>query len=54
MEFFDFDRKDFSNARVAAVRGARALAGGLLRTWRLRKQGLVEALIHDKRCDTSA
>ncbi|MGD0829307.1 MAG: hypothetical protein ABR907_00085 [Terracidiphilus sp.] len=37
MEFFDFDRKDFSNARRAALRGLRALAGGLLRTWGLRK-----------------
>lgn len=35
--FFDFDWKDFSNARVAALRGAKALVGGLLRTWGLRK-----------------
>ncbi len=37
MEFFDFDWKDFANARKAAFRGIRALAGGLLRTWGLRK-----------------
>jgi hypothetical protein len=37
MKFFDFDWRDFSNARRAAFRGVRALLGGLLRTWRLRK-----------------
>jgi D-aspartate ligase len=37
LEFLDFDLKDFSNARSAAVRAAQALIGGLLRTWRLRK-----------------
>jgi len=37
MEFFDFDWRDYSNAYSAAFRGARALVGGLLRTWRLRK-----------------
>jgi predicted ATP-grasp superfamily ATP-dependent carboligase len=37
MEFFDFDLRDFSNARRAALRGVRALIGGLLRTWGLRK-----------------
>jgi predicted ATP-grasp superfamily ATP-dependent carboligase len=37
MQFFDFDWRDFSNARRAAFRGVRALAGGLLRTWGLRK-----------------
>jgi predicted ATP-grasp superfamily ATP-dependent carboligase len=36
-EFFDFDLKDFSNARRAALWGAKALAGGLFRTWGLRK-----------------
>jgi predicted ATP-grasp superfamily ATP-dependent carboligase len=37
MEFFDFDWRDYSNARAAALRGVRALVGGLLRTWGLRK-----------------
>ena len=37
LELFDFDLKDFSNARRAALRGAKALVGGLLRTWGLRK-----------------
>lgn len=37
MQFFDFDWRDSSNARAAALRGARALVGGLLRTWGLRK-----------------
>jgi predicted ATP-grasp superfamily ATP-dependent carboligase len=37
LEFFDFDLKDFSNTRIAAFRGVRALVGGLLRTWHLRK-----------------
>lgn len=37
VEFFDFDWRDSSNARTAALRGARALVGGLLRTWGLRK-----------------
>jgi D-aspartate ligase len=37
MEFFDFDWRDFKNAQSAAFRGVRALVGGLLRTWRLRK-----------------
>jgi predicted ATP-grasp superfamily ATP-dependent carboligase len=37
IEFFDFDWRDSRNARAAALRGARALAGGLLRTWGLRK-----------------
>ena len=37
MEFFDFDWKDSANARKAAFRGVRALTGGLLRTWGLRK-----------------
>ncbi len=37
MEFFDFDWRDSSNARSAVQRGLRALAGGLLRHWGLRK-----------------
>jgi len=37
MEFFDFDWRDFRNARASAFRGVRALTGGLLRTWGLRK-----------------
>jgi predicted ATP-grasp superfamily ATP-dependent carboligase len=37
MEFFDFDWRDSANARKAALRGIRALVGGLLRTWGLRK-----------------
>ena len=37
LKFYDFDLRDFSNARAAALRGAQALIGGLLRTWRLRK-----------------
>ncbi|HEV2487224.1 MAG TPA: hypothetical protein VGT08_16975 [Terracidiphilus sp.] len=37
LEFLDFDLKDLSNARAAAVRAAQALIGGLLRTWHLRK-----------------
>ncbi len=37
IEYFDFDLRDFSNARVAAFKGFRALVGGLLRTWHLRK-----------------
>ena len=37
MEYFDFDLRDFSNARVAAYRAARALIGGLLRHWNFRK-----------------
>jgi predicted ATP-grasp superfamily ATP-dependent carboligase len=37
LEFFDFDWRDFSNARVAALTGARALVGGVLRTWGCRQ-----------------
>jgi D-aspartate ligase len=37
IEYFDFDLRDFSNARIAALSGVRALVGGLLRTWHLRK-----------------
>lgn len=37
MKFFDFNWRDSANARRAAYRGLRALLGGLLRTWRLRK-----------------
>jgi predicted ATP-grasp superfamily ATP-dependent carboligase len=37
IEFFDFDWRDYSNARSAALRGLKALAGGLLRTWGIRK-----------------
>jgi predicted ATP-grasp superfamily ATP-dependent carboligase len=37
MKFFDFDWKDSVNARAAVLRGLRALVGGLLRTWGLRK-----------------
>lgn len=37
MKYFDFDLSDFSNARVTAVKSARALLGGLLRKWRLRR-----------------
>jgi predicted ATP-grasp superfamily ATP-dependent carboligase len=37
MEFFDLDWKDSANARKAALRGLRALVGGLLRTWGFRK-----------------
>lgn len=37
MKYFDFDLRDFSNARVAAFKGVRALVGGLLRTCHLRK-----------------
>jgi predicted ATP-grasp superfamily ATP-dependent carboligase len=36
LEYFDFDKADFSIARVTAVKGARALLGGLWRKW-LRK-----------------
>ena len=37
LKFYDFDLRDLPNARVTALAGARALIGGLLRTWRLRK-----------------
>ena len=37
MKYFDFDLSDFSVARVTAVKSARALVGGLLHTWNLRK-----------------
>ena len=37
MKFFDLDWKDSANARATALRGIRALVGGLLRTWGLRK-----------------
>ena len=37
MEYFDFDLSDFSNARGTAVKSARGLLGGLLRTWHLRR-----------------
>jgi len=37
MEYFDFDWRDYSNALSAAFRGVRALSGGLLRTWHIRK-----------------
>ena len=37
MEYFDFDLSDLSVARVTAVKSARALVGGLLHTWNLRK-----------------
>jgi hypothetical protein len=37
MEYFDFDCRDYSNAGSAVFRGVRALAGGMLRTWRIRK-----------------
>jgi D-aspartate ligase len=37
MEYFDFDMSDFSVARVTAVKSARALVGGLLQTWKVRK-----------------
>lgn len=37
MHFFDFDLRDSRNAKTAAGRGLRALVGGLLRTWKLRK-----------------
>jgi hypothetical protein len=37
IEFFDFDKKDPGNARRAGWRATKALIGGLLRFWRLRK-----------------
>jgi D-aspartate ligase len=37
MEYFDFDLADFSNARVTAVKSARALLGGFWRKWFPRK-----------------
>lgn len=37
IEFFDFDVKDFANARRTALKGIKALIGGLLRRWHLRK-----------------
>lgn len=37
IEYFDFDRRDPRNARRAASRAGKALVGGLLRRWRLRK-----------------
>lgn len=37
MEYFDFDVSDFSIARVTALKSARALVGGLMRAWHLRK-----------------
>lgn len=36
-KYFDLDFRDFPNARRAAVRGIKAFAGGLLRTWHLRR-----------------
>ena len=37
IEFFDFNIKDFPNARLAAWRAVKALSGGLLRKWEFRK-----------------
>jgi predicted ATP-grasp superfamily ATP-dependent carboligase len=37
LKFFDFDLRDFKNARITAIRAMRALAGGLLRHHGLRK-----------------
>jgi D-aspartate ligase len=37
LEFFDFDTSDFRNACSTIFRGIKALLGGLLRCWRLRK-----------------
>lgn len=37
IEFFDFDIKDFPNARLASWRAVKALSGGLLRKWEFRK-----------------
>lgn len=37
LEYYDLDLADFRNARHAVYRGTRALLGGLLRRWRLRK-----------------
>jgi D-aspartate ligase len=37
IKYFDLDWHDFTNARRTAKRGLQALAGGLLRTWHLRK-----------------
>ena len=37
LEYFDFDKSDFKNVRITFWRGIRALLGGLLRVWRLRK-----------------
>jgi predicted ATP-grasp superfamily ATP-dependent carboligase len=37
IEFFDFDWRDPRNACSAALRGVKALIGGVLRTWGLRK-----------------
>lgn len=36
MEYFDFNWRDYSNARIVAVKCARELLGGLMRRWRLR------------------
>jgi D-aspartate ligase len=41
MKYFDFDLKDFTNARMTAVKGARELLGGLRRTWRRQKSSVV-------------
>jgi D-aspartate ligase len=37
LEFFDFDLRDFRNARITAFKALRALGGGLLRRHGLRK-----------------
>ena len=37
MKYYDFDWKDSSNARLTTIRAIKALVGGILRTWRLRK-----------------
>jgi D-aspartate ligase len=36
IQYFDFDRGDPVNARATALKAARALMGGLARTWKLR------------------
>ena len=42
LKYFDFDTADFSIARVTAVKGTRALAQGLWRKWRPRKQSVAD------------
>jgi predicted ATP-grasp superfamily ATP-dependent carboligase len=37
LEYFDFNPADFKNAQVTVYKGVKALLGGLLRRWHLRK-----------------